>query len=133
MPSPRQQATTFGRQRREQTSSTGVREHGEHETAIHSVPGRPGILSKEYFSHKEHFIQGERNGMQGVGFVHSTKEAGNNGGGKGRTYKPFLGQNIGHTGGGKEDGKCVRKNSAAGRETQESADADALCEQAKPD
>ncbi|QSQ08407.1 hypothetical protein H0A61_00729 [Koleobacter methoxysyntrophicus] len=36
--------------------------------------------------------------MQGVGFAHSTKEAGNDGGGKGRTCKPFLGQNISHTG-----------------------------------
>ena len=65
--------------------------------------------------------------MQGVGFAHSTKEAGNDGGGKGRTYKPFLGQNISYTGGGRKDGKCVRKNSAAGRETRESTDADALC------
>ncbi len=114
MPSPRQQAITFGRLRREQTGSIGVREHGEHEIVIHSVPGRPCILLQEYFPHKEHFIQGGRNGMQGVGFAHSTKEAGNDGGGKGRTYKPFLGQNISHTGGGKTDGKCVRKNSTAG-------------------
>jgi hypothetical protein len=28
--------------------------------------------------------------MQGVGFAHTTEEAGNDGGGKGRTYKPFL-------------------------------------------
>jgi len=38
--------------------------------------------------------------MQGVGFARSTNEAGNDGGGKGRTCKPFLGQNISHTGGG---------------------------------
>ena len=55
---------------------------------------------KEYFQHKEHFVQGGRNGMQGVGFADSTKEVGNDDGGKGRTYKPFLGQNISHTGGG---------------------------------
>jgi len=28
--------------------------------------------------------------MQGVGCAHITEEAGNDGGGKGRTYKPFL-------------------------------------------
>jgi len=39
--------------------------------------------------HKEHFIQGDRNGMQGVGFAHSTEEACNESGGKGQTYKPF--------------------------------------------
>ena len=55
--------------KREQTGSTGVREHGEHETVNHSVPGRPCISSKEYLPHKEHFIQGGRNGVQGVGFV----------------------------------------------------------------
>ena len=75
--------------KREQMGSTGVREHGEHEIVSHSVPGRPCVSSKEYPPHKEHFIQGGRNGMQGVGFAHSANEAGNDGGGKGRTYKPF--------------------------------------------
>ncbi|QSQ09662.1 hypothetical protein H0A61_02041 [Koleobacter methoxysyntrophicus] len=56
---------------------------------------------KSIFRTRSIFVQGGRNGMQGVGFAHSTKEAGNDGGGKGRTCKPFLGQNISHTGGGR--------------------------------
>ena len=55
--------------------------------------------------------------MQGVGFAHSTEETGNDGGGKGRTHKSVLGQNISHTGGGEKDGKCVRKNSTASGKT----------------
>ena len=45
--------------------------------------------------------------MQGVGFAHSTDEAGNDGGGKGRTYKPFGIRNISRTGGG---GKRTMEN-----------------------
>jgi len=41
---------------------------------MHSVSGRPCKFSKEYFPHEEHLVQGGGNGMQGVGFAHSTKK-----------------------------------------------------------
>ena len=44
-----------------------------------------------------------------------SKIARNDCGGKGRTYKPFIVQNISCTRGGRKDGKCVLKNSTASR------------------
>jgi hypothetical protein len=51
MPSPRQQAITFGRYGNEQTGSAGVLEHGEHKIVTHWIPGRPCKLSNKSILH----------------------------------------------------------------------------------
>ena len=72
------------------------------------------ILSEEYPPHKEHFVQGGGDGAQEVGLAHSTEEASNDRGGKGLTYKLLSKQNISHTGGDNDNGKCVFRNSITG-------------------